>query len=127
MGSFVASTVPGARAPHAWLPDGRSLLDALGQAYTLVRFDPTIDVAALTEAAALSHVPLTVVDVDRNKAAVRSADNLLIVRPDSHIAWRGDALSRDPRRLLDRLRGAAFEANHRRHAPVGKAETSEVG
>lgn len=127
MGSFVASTVPGARAPHAWLPDGRSLLDALGQAYTLVRFNPTIDVAALTEAAALSHVPLAVVDVDRNKAAVRSADNLLIVRPDSHIAWRGDALPRDPRRMLDRLRGAAFEASHRRHAAVGKAETSEVG
>jgi 2-polyprenyl-6-methoxyphenol hydroxylase-like FAD-dependent oxidoreductase len=112
MGSFVASTVPGARAPHAWLPDGRSLLDALGPAYTLLRFDPTIDVAALTEAAALSHVPLTVVDVDRNRATVRSPENLVIVRPDSHIAWRGDALPRDLRRLLDRLRGAAFGPLH---------------
>src|SRR5438477_2752086 len=47
MGSFTASTVPGARVPHAWLADGRSLLDGLGPAYTLVRFDPSIDVALL--------------------------------------------------------------------------------
>ncbi|UTD25787.1 FAD-dependent oxidoreductase [Bradyrhizobium sp. WD16] len=127
MGSFVASTVPGARAPHAWLADGRSLLDALGEGYTLLRFDPTIDVAALTQAAALSHVPLAVIDVERNKATAHSAENLLIVRPDCHIAWRGDALPRDPRRLLDRLRGAAFEASERRHAPVGEADTSDVG
>ena len=125
MGSFVASTVPGARAPHAWLPDGRSLLDALGPAYTLLRFDPTIDVAALKDAAARAHVPLTVVDVDRNAATVRSPENLLIIRPDSHIAWRGDALPRDLRRLLDRLRGAAVEASHRRHAPAGEANASK--
>lgn len=30
MGSFVASTVPGARVPHVWLKDGKSLLDELG-------------------------------------------------------------------------------------------------
>ena len=30
MGEFTPSTVPGCRAPHFWLSDGRSLYDAFG-------------------------------------------------------------------------------------------------
>lgn len=107
MGSFTASTAPGARVPHAWLPDGRSLLDGLGPAYTLVRFDASVDVTALVDAAARSNVPLAVVDVGQNSAALHDPEKLLIVRPDSHIAWRGNAVPREPLRLFDRLRGAA--------------------
>ena len=106
MGSFTASTVPGARVPHVWLSDGRSLLDALGPAYTLVRFDPNVETAPLVEAAARSGVPLTLLDVDRAKTNYGFAEALLMVRPDSHIAWRGHAAPREPDRLFDRLRGA---------------------
>ena len=38
------STVPGCRTPHLWLRDGRSLYDALGSDFTLLRFDLTVDV-----------------------------------------------------------------------------------
>ena len=107
MGSFTASTVPGARVPHLWLSDGRSLLDALGPAYTLLRFGPAVDVAPLVEAAARSKVPLTLLDVDRTKACYGFGEPLLMVRPDSHIAWRGQAAPREPDWLFDRLRGAA--------------------
>ncbi|MGJ4969983.1 MULTISPECIES: FAD-dependent oxidoreductase [unclassified Bradyrhizobium] len=110
MGHFTASTVPGARAPHVWLADGRSLLDALGPAYTLVRFDPTINAEALVEAAARQGVPLTLVDVDRAKGGYDFADSLLVVRPDSHIAWRGAAAPQEPDDLLDRLRGLTTQA-----------------
>jgi 2-polyprenyl-6-methoxyphenol hydroxylase-like FAD-dependent oxidoreductase len=106
MGSFSPSTVPGARAPHVWLSDGRSLLDALGPAYTLVRFDRAVDAAPLVDAAAGARVPLTVVDVDRSKAGFSFPENLLLLRPDSHIAWRGRAAPREPDPLFDRLRGA---------------------
>jgi 2-polyprenyl-6-methoxyphenol hydroxylase-like FAD-dependent oxidoreductase len=126
MGSFTASTVPGARVPHAWLPDGRSLLDGLGPAYTLVRFDTSIDVAALTDAAARSRVPLAVLDVDRNSTTLRSPENLLIVRPDSHIAWRGSAMPREPVRLFDCLRGAAVVADNGRHAADGEIASSQA-
>lgn len=105
MGHFTASTVPGARAPHVWLADGRSLLDALGPAYTLVRFDRTVDAAPLLEAAKRQGVPLAVVDVDRDTAGYGFAESLLMVRPDSHIAWRGMAAPREPDQLLARLRG----------------------
>ncbi|MGJ5135968.1 FAD-dependent oxidoreductase [Bradyrhizobium oligotrophicum] len=115
MGHFTASTVPGARAPHVWLADGRSLLDALGPAYTLVRFDPTINAEALVEAAARQGVPLTLVDVDRAKAGYDFADSLLVVRPDSHIAWRGAAAPQEPDDLLDRLRGLTTQPEAVRH------------
>ncbi len=39
MADFTPSTVPGCRVPHIWLNDGRSLYDALGPDYTLLRFD----------------------------------------------------------------------------------------
>ncbi len=118
MGSFTASTVPGARAPHVWLSDGRSLLDALGPAYTLVRFDPTIDLAPLVDAAARSGIPLTLVDVDRAKANYGFGEALLLVRADSHIAWRGQAAPCEPDRLFHRLRGAVSSGSAQRTPAV---------
>jgi hypothetical protein len=31
---------------------------------------------------------------------------LVLVRPDGHVAWRGDALPAEPQNLVDRVRGA---------------------
>ena len=45
MDDFTPSTVPGCRTPHFWLRDGRSLYDAMGPDYTLLRFDPAVDVS----------------------------------------------------------------------------------
>ncbi len=121
MGGFTASTVPGVRVPHVWLRDGRSLLDAFGPAYTLVRFDRDVDAAPLVEAAARAGVPLTLLDVARGEAGYDFAESLLMVRPDSHIAWRGDAVPREPRQLIDRLRGAVPESGGSRQAEAGDA------
>ncbi|MGJ4928649.1 FAD-dependent oxidoreductase [Bradyrhizobium sp. HKCCYLS2038] len=116
MGHFTASTVPGARAPHVWLSDGRSLLDALGPAYTLLRFDPAVHVAPLIETAARQGVPLTLVDVEPGTAGYGFAENLLVVRPDTHIAWRGMVAPRDPGKLFERLRGMAMHSEAVRRA-----------
>ncbi|WP_206330780.1 hypothetical protein, partial [Modestobacter sp. KNN46-3] len=35
--TFRPSAHPGARLPHTWLPDGRSLYDLLGAEFTLLR------------------------------------------------------------------------------------------
>ena len=126
MGSFTASTVPGARVPHVRLPDGRSLLDALGPAYTLVRFDPTADAAPLVDAAERSGIPMTLLDVDRAEAGFDFPEALLMVRPDSHIAWRGMAAPRDPARLFERLRGAVSNQASREHDSTGKAAPVHV-
>ena len=47
MGTFTSTTVPGCRAPHVWIEGRRSLYDAMGPDYTLLRFDPTAQVAGL--------------------------------------------------------------------------------
>lgn len=106
MGGFTESTVPGCRVPHLWLADGRSLFDALGPGYTLLRRDPRADVAALLQAAQAQRMPLQLLDAqprDGWPAAYRHA--LLIVRADTHVAWRGDAPPTHCDALVSRLRG----------------------
>ncbi len=108
MSDFTPSTVPGCRAPHLWLRDGRSLLDAIGLGYTLLRLDPTLDAGGMIEAAARAGVPFAVLDVDGADAEAAGYDHpLVLCRPDSHIAWRGHVPAADPQSLMDRLRGAA--------------------
>ena len=102
---FVPSARAGSRAPHAWLRDGRSILDLFGRGFVLLRFDeaPT---AALEQAAKSRGVPLEVVDLNEPEAAALYERRLVLVRPDGHVAWRGDALPADCGALVDRVRGA---------------------
>ena len=64
MDSYTPSTVPGCRTPHLWCADGRSLYDAMGPEFTLLRFDSGVDVAALEAAAHSRGLPLRVLDVE---------------------------------------------------------------
>lgn len=106
MDRFTPSTVPGCRTPHVWLDDGRSLYDALGPDYTLLRLDPEASTAALEEAAARRGVPLRVLDVASREAKAIYRHKLVLSRPDQHVAWRGDRIPADPLTLVDRIRGA---------------------
>lgn len=105
MGTFTSSTVPGCRAPHLWLEGRRSLYDALGPDYTLLRLDPTTRVTGIVEAAAQRSVPLTVVDVKAQEAQELYRRKLVLVRPDQHVAWRGDEEPTAPLDLIDLVRG----------------------
>jgi len=104
---FSQSTVPGCRTPHLWLRDGRSLYDALGSGFTLLRFDPAVEVDGLMAVAAHRGVPLDILDVDANEAPSLYRCKLVLSRPDQHVAWRGDAAPANPTRLIDRIRGAS--------------------
>ncbi len=107
MYDFRPSTVPGCRTPHTWLRDGRSLYDALGPDFTLLRLDPALDATPLLAAAARRGLPLAVLDLDAPEAPVLYNRKLVLSRPDQHVAWRGDALPADPLGLIDLVRGAA--------------------
>jgi len=100
MDDFTPSTVPGCRTPHVWLDDGRSLYDALGADYTLLRFDRNVDVRMLVEAARSARVPLDVLDVSAEQAPAVYRHKLVLSRPDQHVAWRGDAVPPDADRLI---------------------------
>ncbi len=104
---YEPSARPGCRLPHFWRADGSSVLDHLGAGLTLVRVGeaaPPVD--GLTGAALQRGIPLTVLDLAEPLAAQLYGARLLLVRPDQHVAWRGDAPPDDPSALLDRVRGA---------------------
>jgi hypothetical protein len=107
MNSYTPSTVPGCRTPHFWLADGRSLYDAMGEEFTLLRFDAAVDVAPLQAAARSRGVPLRLLDVEKSSSAMSDGSALVLSRPDQHVAWRGNQLPADPLGLVDRIRGAA--------------------
>jgi 2-polyprenyl-6-methoxyphenol hydroxylase-like FAD-dependent oxidoreductase len=102
---------PGSRAPHAWLPDGRSTLDLFGEGFILLRFgkDPS-DARGLLDAAAEKDVPLNVLKLDDPKIASLYGAKLVLVRPDGHVAWRSDRTPEDPGLVIDRVRGGTPDA-----------------
>jgi hypothetical protein len=105
MDSYTPSTVPGCRTPHLWCEDGRSLYDAMGPEFTLLRFDATVDVAPLSEAARRRKVPLKLLDLAPSGTGGPPSGRLVLSRPDQHVAWRGDRLPADPLALIDQVRG----------------------
>ena len=101
------SARPGTRAPHCWLADGRSTLDLFGEGFVLLNFSTEDAVAEpLRAAAAERGLPLEVVDIDDEGAAAIYEKCLVLVRPDGHVSWRGDALPKDCLALIDYVRGA---------------------
>jgi 2-polyprenyl-6-methoxyphenol hydroxylase-like FAD-dependent oxidoreductase len=106
MAEFTESTVPGCRTPHFWLADGRSLHDAAGAGFLLMRFDGRIDVSDLVAAAESRGVPLAVLDIGPGERPPVYREALVLSRPDFHIAWRGNAAPPDAAGLLDEVRGA---------------------
>jgi 2-polyprenyl-6-methoxyphenol hydroxylase-like FAD-dependent oxidoreductase len=105
MADFTPSTVPGCRVPHIWLNDGRSLYDALGPDYTLLRFDTAVDVSDLMSEAARAQVPIKLLDIASSESAGIYDRSLVLARPDQHVAWRGNLLPKDPRELVDLISG----------------------
>ena len=96
---------PGHIAPHAWIAPGRSTLDLFGEGFVLLRFDETAGGEALAAAAYRKGVPFTIHDVRDNDIAKLYERKLVLVRPDGHVAWRGEAASVDAERLIDIVRG----------------------
>ena len=105
MDQYTPSTVPGCRAPHLWLDDGRSLYDALGAGYSLLRSDPSVEAGPLVQAASDKQLPLTLVEVTGPDRAQLYPEALVLVRPDGHIAWRGGACPVEPDHLIDVVTG----------------------
>jgi 2-polyprenyl-6-methoxyphenol hydroxylase-like FAD-dependent oxidoreductase len=103
MGDYQERARVGFRLPHAWLPDGRSVLDVLGPDFTLLRTDSGVDVESWIEAARERGIPLTVVDLP-GRLPDRYPTALLLVRPDQHVAWMGGADAR-PDELLQTVTG----------------------
>jgi 2-polyprenyl-6-methoxyphenol hydroxylase-like FAD-dependent oxidoreductase len=103
---YTPSARPGSRAPHVWLREGHSIIDHFGRGFVLLRFPGAPPAGDIERAAHDRGVPFATVAVDEAEAAASYARRLVLVRPDGHVAWRGDALPADALALIDRVRGA---------------------
>lgn len=97
-GTYNPDAAPGGRLPHFHL-DGESLYDRLGREFSLVGdlTQPAAD--ALARAAAALGVPMEGVDVGASNCAAHFDAGLVVVRPDQHVAWRGDHVD-NPEQIL---------------------------
>ncbi|HEX6770125.1 MAG TPA: FAD-dependent monooxygenase, partial [Candidatus Binatia bacterium] len=105
-GLYVPSTWPGARAPHAWLKDGHSTLDLFGKGFVLLNLSGA-NTSSLTARAKQVGLPLEVVNLNEPKVREIYERDLVLVRPDGHVAWRGDSVPDNPSAIFDKVRGAA--------------------
>lgn len=116
---------PGARAPHMWLADGRSTLDLFGAGFTLLRLGPDApEASALAGAADACGMPLSVEHLDSADCASVYDCALCLVRPDGHVAWRGNKDPENARDIIDLVRGAGasgLRANADAFAETGRA------
>ncbi|MEV0579883.1 FAD-dependent monooxygenase [Streptomyces sp. NPDC050392] len=99
----------GARLPHVFLGDGRSLYDLLGADLTLLVLERGTSEKVIEEAARARNVPLRVVDLSeatsRHPYAEVFGSRLLLIRPDQVVGWRGDEPPEQVLALIDTLRG----------------------
>jgi hypothetical protein len=67
------------------------------------------DAQPLDRAARQKRVPLEVVAIDEPAVTAAYERRLVLVRPDGHVAWRGNALA-DPHMIIDTVCGLHGEA-----------------
>lgn len=103
---YIPSSVPGGRAPHYWIEKRESLYDRLGAGFTLLRLGTEAPAAdAFERAAEARRIPFKTVTVAEAEILELYERPLALVRPDQHIAWRGDQLPEDPGTVLDTVVG----------------------
>jgi 2-polyprenyl-6-methoxyphenol hydroxylase-like FAD-dependent oxidoreductase len=99
---YVPTAYPGARAPHRSI-GATSLLDLFGRDFTLLILG-SANADGWQRAAAELRVPMTVVRSDDRATRELYAADIVLVRPDHHIAWRGDGTA-EPTAILSRAAG----------------------
>jgi hypothetical protein len=104
-GAITASTWPGGRAPAVRLSDGTALFDLFDAGLTLVDFSADGIGAELVKRAEQRHIPVKHLVLDDGNARRCWERDLVLVRPDQHVAWRGDQPPGDCDELLDAVTG----------------------
>lgn len=107
--NYVPSSRPGDIAPHAWLHDGSSLYDHFGQGFTLIasKDAPSEAVGQIRLQATNAGVPLTVLQPNEAGISELYPRRFTLIRPDQHVAWRGDAWPHATVALFEQVTGRA--------------------
>ncbi|MBT7955527.1 MAG: hypothetical protein HN731_10060 [Rhodospirillaceae bacterium] len=104
--SYIPSATPGGRLPHYWIDDKLSVFDQLGPWFNLVQLGPDAPAVSDFELAAEKlKVPLNIVRLKEAAAEDLYGAKLLLVRPDQHLAWRGNEVPENVSEILTAVIG----------------------
>jgi 2-polyprenyl-6-methoxyphenol hydroxylase-like FAD-dependent oxidoreductase len=107
-GRITPTTWPGGRAPSVRLDDGTALFDQFGTGFTMVDLSGTEAGKGVLDAAAQRGVPITHLPIEDTRVRSVWERDLVLVRPDQHVAWRGSSPPAGPSgwdMVLDRVTG----------------------
>ncbi|MDE0176900.1 MAG: FAD-dependent monooxygenase [Defluviicoccus sp.] len=97
---------PGHYLPPWQLISGRNVFEELGRGFSLVALNAgNGEIAAFERAAGRRSVPLKVVREPSPESCERYGAALVLVRPDSYVAWTGDAAPRDADAVMAKVTG----------------------
>jgi 2-polyprenyl-6-methoxyphenol hydroxylase-like FAD-dependent oxidoreductase len=94
------TTWPGARLPHVWLDDGTAIQDRIPDGYCILKLGGAeADARGLEHAIRARGAPVTVLEIPGHAAREIYGYDLILLRPDLHVVWRGNAAPDDPARI----------------------------
>ena len=94
---YAPTTWPGARLPNVWLADGRAVQDLVGDGYTILKLGNTqADANPLADALRAAAAPVAILEIPDRVAREVYGFDLVLLRPDLHIVWRGSQSPEDP-------------------------------
>ncbi len=97
---YQPTTWPGARLPHVWLEDGTPIHDRISNVgYTLLTLNGRHDTASLESAFRARSAPFSVLQIASGAARAIYERDLILVRPDMHVVWRGNNPPESPAEL----------------------------
>ncbi len=93
---YQPTTWPGARLPHVWLDDGTPMQDHIPEGYTILKLGRNkVDAGGLEKAIRAHGAPVTVLEVPDRIAREVYGHELILLRPDMHVVWRGQSPPED--------------------------------
>jgi 2-polyprenyl-6-methoxyphenol hydroxylase-like FAD-dependent oxidoreductase len=110
--SITPTTWPGGRAPAILLADGTQLFDRLGTGFTLVDLSRHGSGGPLVKEAERRNIPMKLLALDDPAVRACWERDLVLVRPDQHVAWRDNDPPADWDAILDRITGVGGPAKH---------------
>ena len=91
VGEYNPNVWPGSRLPHCWLDDGSALQDQLPETYILLSLgNKSLDTSKLRQSYEKIGAPVAEVRIESNRLRDLYGFDLLVLRPDMHVAWRGN-------------------------------------
>lgn len=102
------TTWPGARLPHVWLTNGAAVQDLVPtHGFTLLSLNDAAAPQGIVDAFVRRGAPCSVLRITGETARDVYERDLILVRPDLHVVWRGDQPPDDVDRLAAVATGGA--------------------